>query len=127
MFKIILDILGLFMVFTGFLDGWKYHISASTIRRIKSGKGNSRRFINYAILNDLTKLIYLILSAFIFKRVDYFLIFCSILALIFMLEHFYMLYVYYSYRMRGCINFHRPNILLYTINSWLPNRFRKRL
>lgn len=117
----ILQITGFILVITGIFDSIKYHWSASKIRKLRSAKGQSRKFINAALINDLIRIIHVVIIP------DIYLIISSILALIFMLEHWYMVYWYYPYRKRGLINFRRPNIVLYIINSFLPNSIRKRL
>ena len=117
----ILHFTGIILAITGWLDGWKYHISASAIRKVKSAKGHSRRFINYAIQNDIVRLIHCLFIP------DWYLVFSTILALIFMAEHFYTLYLFYPYKLRGCSNFKRPNIFLYLMNSIVSNRIRKKL
>jgi hypothetical protein len=81
----------------------------------------SRRFINWALMNDLVKLVYGI------TILDLYIILSSILALGCMLHLWITIYIYYPYRMRGCMNFKRPNIFTYFINSILPNHLRKRL
>lgn len=118
---IILNITGVLLTITGILDAIKYHWSASKIRKRQSAKGHSRKFINAALANDLVRIVHCFLLP------DWYLVVSSLLALIFMLEHWCMVYWYYPYRMRGCYNFKKPNILLYLINSVLPNRIRKRL
>ena len=122
MFNIpIKDILGSLLIITSIFDAVKYSIQAFKIQKVKSAKSISRKFINFAILNDVVKLCYG------FAIMDLFIIVSSLLAIGCMMHLFYIIYQYYPYRMRGCINFKKPNILLYTINSILPNRLRKRL
>jgi hypothetical protein len=118
---ILKEILGTILIITSLFDAWKYVWNAQAIRRIRTAKGHSRKFINAAIFNDLIKLAYGIVI------IDWFIILSSILALVTMGYNFYTIYIFYPYKMRGCFNFKRPNIILYTINSWLPNRIRRRL
>lgn len=125
--KLLLDVIGFLMIYTGWLDAYKYHVSATTIRKVKTARGHSRRFINYALINDIIKIIYLGLSAIVFGRIDWFLIVCCIFAIIFMIEHWCTVYVYYPYRRRGLIGFKKPNLYIYFLNSILPNKIRKRL
>lgn len=117
----ILSFTGVMLAITGWYDAYKYHISAQAIRKAKSAKGHSRRFINHAINNDIWRIIHCFLLP------DWWLVFSSIIALVFMIEHFYIHYLYYPYRMRGCPNFKRPNLWTYFINSLIPNRIRKKL
>ena len=115
------DVFGTILIITSILDAIKYSLQASKISKVKSAKSMSRKFINFAILNDLVKLTY----GFIIW--DSFIIISSLLAIGCMFHLFYVIYLYYPYRMRGCSHFKRPNIILYTANSWLPNSLRKRL
>jgi len=118
---IIKDSLGVVLIFTGILDGWKYIWQAQGIKRVGTAKGHSRKFLNAAICNDLIKMLYAISikDGFIFST--------SVLALVSMCYNYYIVYKYYPYRMRGCSNFKRPNIFLFLLNSALPNKLRKRL
>jgi len=115
------DVIGGLLVITSIFDALKYSVQARKIQKAKSAKSMSRKFINFALVNDFVKLGY----GFIIS--DLFIISASILALICMLDLWWQIYWWYPYRMRGCVNFKRPNILLYLINSILPNRIRKRL
>jgi hypothetical protein len=116
------NILGAILTITGIFDAIKYHWQAKSIRKVGLAKGHSRKFINVAILNDLTRLFY-----FIFIKQDIFLLISSIVALVCMFELYWVIYWFYPYRMRGCSNFKRPNTFIYFINSLLPNKIRKRL
>ena len=115
------NLIGLALIFTSVFDAFKYSIQAYKISRIKTAKAMSRKFINWALMNDVVKLIY---GVTIF---DWYIIFSSILALGCMLHLWVTIYLYYPYRMRGCMNFKRPSVLTYFINSVLPNHLRKRL
>jgi len=115
------QIFGALLVFTSIFDAIKYSLQAGKIRHIQSAKAMSRKFINFAIMNDVVKLLYGII---IF---DGYIIISSILSLVCMLDLFYSIYMWYPYKHRGLLNFKRPNIFLYTINSILPNSIRKRL
>jgi len=115
------EIFGGLLVITSIFDAVKYSIQARKIQREQTAKSMSRKFINFALLNDFVKLGYGIVIK------DLFIVTSSILALICMLDLWWQIYWFYPYRMRGCFNFKRPNILLYIINSILPNSIRKRL
>lgn len=117
----ILPITGILLAITGWLDAYKYHLSARKIRKVGTARGHSRKFINFALTNDLVRIVHCLLLP------EWYLVFSSFVALFFMLEHWLVVYWFYPYRMRGCINFKRPNIMLYLINSLLPNSIRKRL
>ena len=119
MFK---EITGFILIFWGYVDGLKYHFEACKIRDHQSSKGHSRKFINMAMGNDIYRLFY-----FFFVDRNYYVLITSAIALLFMFEMFWQQYKYYPYRMRGCVNFKRPTILLYLINSILPNKLRRRL
>jgi len=115
------NFIGILLTISGIFDSIKYHWASQKIRQVKTAKGQSRKGINAAIINDGIRIGY----CFLIK--DIYLIISSILAMICMLECFYTIYTYYPYRMRGCYNFKKPNIFLYLINSILPNSIRKRL
>lgn len=115
------DIVGGLLIFTSVFDAAKYSIQALKISKAKSAKNMSRKFTNFAILNDLVKLLYGIVI------MDLFIIGSSILALGCMFHLWWETYLWYPYRCRGLLGFKRPNIVLYLINSLLSNRIRKRL
>lgn len=118
---ILKDILGGLLIVTSIFDAIKYSLQASKIRKTKSAKSQSRRFINFAIINDLVKL------AYGFVIGDLFILISSVLAIGCMLDLWYTTYLYYPYRLRGLQHFKKPNIFLYLLNSILPNRLRKHL
>jgi hypothetical protein len=117
-----LDLLGLLLVLSGFFDGYKYHIEACAIRKAKTAKGHSRRFINWATAIDVYRLYYLF-----HNNQDIFLILATVLAILFMLEMWYTIYLFYPYRKRYQTGFKRPSILVYLVNSLLSNKVRERL
>lgn len=119
--QLLKEIIGIVLIFSSLLDSWKYIWAAQKIKQIKTAKGQSRKFINAALCNDIIKLCYGIVI------VDTFIILSSIFALITMIYNFIIIYLYYPYRMRGCYHFKRPNIFIYLINSLLPNSLRKKL
>jgi hypothetical protein len=118
MFKIFIAYL---LIFTSVLDAYKYRLQSNKIKQAGSAKGNSRKFINFAIFNDCVKLIYGI------EIHDWFIIISSVIALGYMLDMFYTIYKLYPYMRRGLKGFKKPNLFIYTLNSWLPNSVRKRL
>ena len=115
------QIFGGLLIATSIFDALKYSLQARKIRHVGTAKAMSRRFINWAMMNDIIKLIY---GAII---LDLYIVLSSVLALICMMDLWFTIYVYYPYKQRGLINFHRPNIIAYLINSILPNRIRKKL
>ncbi len=125
--QVLVTIFGIYMLFTGFLDAYKYHWQCQAIKKVKLAKGHSRKFINAAIHNDHIKIIYLLLVGLLNLKFDWFLIISGLIAIIYMTELFFVIYHYYPYRMRGCSNFKKPNVILYLINSLTPNSIRKKL
>lgn len=120
-YTLVRNIVGGLVFVTGILDAIKYYIQANKIRKLRSARGISRRFINFAILSDLTKIVYSIIIA------DIYILSISILASVCMFYMFWEIYIYYPYRKRKQKRFKRPNLITYTINSVLPNSIRKRL
>jgi len=115
------DFFGGLLIITSIFDAFKYSLQARKIQKEKTARSMSRKFINFALINDFIKLEYGIIIH------DWFIICSSILALICMIDLWWQIFWFYPYRMRGCSNFKRPNIILYIINSILPNSIRKRL
>jgi len=120
-YTLLRNIVGVLVFITGILDAVKYYIQGNKIKKVKSSRGTSRRFINFAISSDITKIIYsiIILDIYIFA--------ISLLASFCMFYMFWQMYVYYPYRKRMKPGFKRPNIFVYVINSILPNSIRKKL
>lgn len=115
------QIFGVLLVITGIFDAIKYSLQALKIKKKKSADTMSRKFVLMAIGNDLIKIIYsmLIMDIYIFLS--------SILALVCMFHLWAMVYIYYPYRKRNCPCFKRPNLLLFTWNACIPNKWRKHL
>jgi len=118
---ILKDILGGLLIITSIFDALKYSLQARRIQKAETAKSMSRKFINFALTNDFVKLSYGVVIQ------DLFIIFSSILALGCMIDLWWQIYYWYPYKCRGLNGFKRPNIILYLINSILPNRIRKRL
>lgn len=119
--NILVNLFGILLIGTGVLDAAKYFIQGRKIRIAKSAKNFSRQFMNFALGNDLVKLIYGVIIW------DFYIILTSILALVTMVYMWWQIYSFYPYKKRGLNNFRRPNILIYIINSLLPNSLRKKL
>jgi hypothetical protein len=119
--KILINIFGVLLVITSILDALKYEIQARKILQAKSSKNMSRRFINWALLNDLVKFSYGLIIW------DFYIIFTSLLSLITMVRMWYAQYLFYPYRYRNLLNWKRPSIFIYFINSILPNSIRRKL
>jgi len=115
------DIFGGLLILTSIFDAIKYSLQARKIQKEKTAKSMSRKFINFALMNDFVKLGYGIIIQ------DLFIIFSSILALVCMIDLWWQIYWWYPYRYRNLLNFKRPNIILYIINSIVPNKIRKHL
>jgi hypothetical protein len=120
--QLVRDIFGFALIITGILDAWKYTIQAQKIRKECTAKAMSRRFINYALLNDLIKMVYG------YTIMDFFIISTSILALICMLYLFWTVYIFYNYKTypKTCY-IKRPSLFKYIVNSIIPNSKRKHL
>jgi hypothetical protein len=116
------NLFGFILMIWGYIDAIKYRDQTCKIRQVNTARGNSRKFINKAIGNDLFRLFY-----FFFVDRNFYVLITSILALICMIELWFTIYWFYPYKCRGLNGFKRPNIMLYFINSALPNRIRKRL
>jgi fatty acid desaturase len=114
-------ILGIALIISGLMNGIRYRWSALKIKEVKTAKGHSRKSMLTAVLDDAIKLLYGIVL------LDINLISSASICLVFMVYKSIIIYLYYPYRMRGCANFKRPPIVLYFINSILPNRIRRRL
>jgi hypothetical protein len=118
----ITDFWGIGLLIIRFLDGYKYYIESVALKKAGLAKGRSRRFINYAWISDAYTILYILTH-----KIDWYLIVCFIIALIFMSEYWYTLYLTYPYKKRGLNNFKRPNIFVYLMNSLTPNKLRKKL
>lgn len=109
------------MIFSGFCNGIRYYWSAQKIKEVKTAKSHSRKSMNTGIIDDFIKLLYGLV------RLDLYLVSSAITTLFFMIYKWIIIYVHYPYRKRGLINFKRPSILKYFINSLIPNKIRRRL
>lgn len=121
----LLGILGTLTIIFRVIDGIKYHVQANKIRRLGSAKGQSRVFIILAALSDCILILWIV-----FRVKDSILFITSVLALVFVLELFWVTYLYYDYRRYPkelTVVIKRPNMLLYLWNTLLPNSKRKHL
>jgi len=119
--KILVNFFGILLIATGILDAAKYAIQGRKIQVAKTAKNFSRQFMNFALGNDIIKLAYGLIIW------DFYIILTSILALVTMVYMWWQIYLFYPYKRRGLVNFRRPNILIYIINSLLPNSLRRKL
>jgi hypothetical protein len=115
------EYIGILLVFSSIFDAVKYYWAGTKILQLKSAKGHSRKFLNAAIFNDIVKLSYGI------TILDLFIIISSILALLTMGYNYYVVYRFYPYKYRNLLNFKRPPLWIYIINSLIPNKYRKKL
>lgn len=116
------QIFGLFVLFFGLLDAYKYKLITNKVKKYKSSRGQSRLATNYAVIH---KILLAIWSIFYLK--DWVVATSALLALYTSVELWYEIYLNYPYKYRGLNNFKRPNTLTYFINSWYPNRKKYRL
>jgi hypothetical protein len=115
------SIIGIILIITGIFDASKYAVQARKIIKVGSAQAQSRKFINFAIMNNIVRITYSIII------MDFYLLLINSLALISMLYLFMITYLYYPYRKRSKPYFKRPSLMLYTINSIIPNKIRKHL
>ncbi len=115
------EIFGIALIISGLFGGYKYVWQAQKIMKVKSAKGQSRKFINVAILNHIMRIAYALVI------MDWYILLTSLLVFFCMGYLLIITYLYYPYRGRGLNNFKKPNFMLYFINSLLPNRIRRRL
>lgn len=119
--NVLINVFGVLLIGTGILDAAKYALQGHKIQVAKSAKNFSRQFMNFALGNDLIKLAYGVII------LDFYIVLTSILALVTMIYMWWQIYLWYPYKKRGLNNFKRPNVLIYIINSLLPNTLRKKL
>jgi hypothetical protein len=119
--SVLVNIFGILLIGTGILDAAKYALQGHKIQVAKSAKNFSRQFMNFALGNDIIKLLYGVLIN------DVYIVLTSILALVTMIYMWWQIYCWYPFKRRGLNNFRRPNIFIYIINSLLPNSLRKKL
>lgn len=115
-------IISLAYIYFGVLDSWKYHYQASAIRKIRTSRGHSRKFVNITFFD---KIVGILFGYFIVH--NWMVILTSVLAAVTTLEYFWMEYLYYPYRRRNQPYWKRPSVIKYFINSVLPNKVRKHL
>jgi hypothetical protein len=115
------EVLGLILIISGLCNGVRYHWSASSIRSAGTAKGHSRKSMNTGMADDFIRFLYG------FAALDLFIIISAFICLIFMVEKWYIIYLLYPYKKRGLLNFKRPGLWKYFINSLIPNHKRPRL
>lgn len=120
--NILTEILRWSLLIMSIFDSYKYKIISNKIARLKSSREHSRTFLNVSIIYRMLLLLY---SFLILK--DWVINVSCLIALYTLVEAFYMIYIHYPYRMRGCKNFKKPSLWKYTCNSLYPNHLRERL
>ena len=115
------EILGFILIISGLCNGVRYHWSASSIRKANTAKGHSRKSMNTGIADDFVRFLYG------FAAQDLFIIISAFVCLAFMIEKWYIIYYFYPFKRRGLLNFKRPSLWKYFINSLIPNKKRPRL
>ena len=113
--------IGLGLIVSGIYDGYKYHWLAVAIRKAGTAKGQSRKFVNAAIVKDFFIFAYMIL------KFDLYILLMTFVGFIFTIEVLITIYYFYPYRYRNLLNFKRPSFWVYFINSCISNKIRKRL
>ena len=118
----LIDILRYSLFAMGIWDAYKYKIMSNKMARLKSSKEHSRTFLNGSIIYRILLWLYawLVLD-------DWVITWTCVIALFTLIEAFITMYNYYPYKRRGLNNFKKPSLLTYTINSLIPNIWRKRL
>lgn len=119
--KYLVNILGAFFILTSLFDAWKYRWEADKIRSWGSSKGHSRKFINASIINNIAR------TSYGFVINDWYIVGSGFLAMYFMIDLFWTIYLDYPYKNRNLRNFKKPNLVYYIWNSFLPNKYAKKL
>lgn len=116
------QVFGFLVLVFGILDAYKYRLLTEKVKRYESSRGQSRLATNYAVIY---KILLVIWSIFYLK--DWVVSLSALLALYTSTELFWNIYVYYPYKHRGLLNFKRPNLIRYIINSFMPNTKQNRI
>ena len=120
--ELLIDILRYSLFAMGIWDAYKYKIMSNKIAKLKSSKEHSRTFLNGSIIYRVLLWLYawLVLD-------DWVITWTCVIALVTLIEAWYIFYLHYPYKTRGFANFKRPSIWKYFWNSILPNHIRRRL
>lgn len=119
--ELLVEILGWAMVFTGIFDAVKYSIQAMKLAKVGTSEGQSRKFMVFAIGNDIVKILYSV------AKEDIYIFLSSALAMACMFHLWYFIYKYYPYKYRNLKNFKRPSLWKFTLNACIPNNRREHL
>ena len=118
---ILTQVIGAALIISGIYDGYKYHWLAVAIRKAGTAKGQSRKFVNAALVKDIVIFLYMIV------KFDLYILSMTFVGFIFTIELLITIYYYYPYRYRNLNHFKRPSFWVYFINSCISNKIRKRL
>ena len=118
---ILTQVIGAALIISGIYDGYKYHWLAVAIRKAGTAKGQSRKFVNAALVKDIVIFIYMIV------KFDLYILSMTFVGFVFTIELLITIYRYYPYRYRNLLHFKRPSFWVYFINSCISNKIRKRL
>ena len=117
-----IDIFGWLLIYIRFVDGWTYKILADKIKKVGLANGHSRKAANLHILINLWMVLY-----FIFHTHDIYMAIAMAINTGFVVYYWNIIRIFYPYKFRGLTNFKKPSLIKYTINSLMPNKFRKKL
>ncbi len=122
MYDIFIKILTYSLFIMGIWDAYKYKIMSNKIAKYKSSKEHSRTFLNGSIFYRILLWIY---ASVVLD--DWVITWTCVIALFTLIEAFITMYNHYPYKRRGLKNWKKPSLWTYTINSLIPNQWRKRL
>jgi hypothetical protein len=120
-YYLLTQVIGAALVISGVYDGYKYHWLSVAIRKAGTAKGQSRKFVNAALAKDIIIFLYMIL------KFDLYILLMTFVGFIFTIELLITIYYFYPYRYRNLLNWKRPSLIIYIINSWMPNSLRRKL
>ena len=116
------QIFGFLVLFFGILDAYKYKLLTVKVKRYNSSRGQSRLATNYAVIHKILLAIWSI-----FYLEDWVVALSALLALYTSMELWIAIYKNYPYKYRNLLNFKKPHVIKYLINSFLPNRKENRI
>ena len=117
-----IEFLGYSVLIMGIWDALKYRLISNKISRLKSCKEHSRSFFNGSIAFKFLFFLYGWL-----KYKDAVIMWTCAFALWTLIEAWYAMYLNYQYKNKKKKNFKRPSMGKYIINSFIWNKYRKRL
>ena len=117
-----IEFLGFAVLIMGIWDAWKYKLISNKMSKLKSAKEHSRSFFNGSIAFKIFFFLYAWL-----KYQDAVIMWTCAFALYTLVEAWHTMYLNYPYKKKSKKNFKRPSMLKYIINSFIWNKYRKRL